>query len=52
MAKIVIKVTEKDIVKHPNDADLGKMIRIKFLKQMDKSKEIQYIDCNWVYPGP
>ncbi len=32
MKKIIVEITKEDIQKYPNDAELGKYLRKKFLK--------------------
>jgi|TARA_R100000084_G_scaffold109169_1_gene74385 hypothetical protein len=50
---IRITLTEKDFQDFPNDQDLGRMARQKYistLKVVTPPKD--YKNYNWVYPGP
>ena len=50
MKKIIIKTTEDEISKNPNDATLGKLVRDKYNEK--KEVEERYDKYNWEYPGP
>jgi hypothetical protein len=44
-----ITITEEEILNHPNDFELGKLVRMKYINQTNQQEKLKY-DENYFTP--